>query len=172
MKSVKSALLDKAYKDERDAIVRERILLVRRVLSDKQDIESVARELHRSRSWAYKWHKRYNDEGLEEGLEDKPRSGKPPIISKETMDEIKQELSDSRTGWDFRQVMDLIQKKTGVKYHKVHIYRLLHRWGFASKGSTEKVCKGSIPKRRKRVLKKGTKGPDCAQKGLACPCAG
>ena len=85
---------------------------------------------------------------------------------------IKQELSDSSTGWDFRQVMDLIQKKTGVKYHKVHIYRLLHRWGFVIKGSTEEVCKNSISKKRKRVLKKGTKGPDCAQKGLACPGAG
>ncbi len=32
------------------------------------------------------------------------------------MDKIKQELSDSNTGWDFRQVMDLIQKRTGVRY--------------------------------------------------------
>ena len=133
MKSVKSTLLDKAYKDERDAIVRERILLVRRVLSDRQHVESVARELHRSRSWAYKWYKRYNDEGLEEGLKDKPRSGKPSILSKETMNEIRQELSGSSTGWDFKQVMDLIQKKTGIKYHKVHIYRLPHRWGFSPK---------------------------------------
>ena len=149
LKSVKSALLDKAYKDERDAIVRERILLVRRVLSDRQDIESVAMELHRSRSWAYKWHKRYHDEGLEEGLEDKPRSGKPPIISKEAMDEIKQELSDSRTGWDFRQVMDLIQKRTGVRYHKVHIYRLLHRWGFASTVPQKMFVRAASPKGEK-----------------------
>jgi hypothetical protein len=31
-------------------------------------------------------------------------------------------LEDSNTGWDFRQqVMDIIQKRTGVKYHEVHI---------------------------------------------------
>jgi putative transposase len=128
-----STKLDRVYRNERDARVRERILLVIRISSDKQHIDSVARELHRSRAWAYKWYKRYNDEGLEEGLKDKPRSGKPPAISTETMDKIKQELSDSNTGWDFRQVMDLIQKKTGIKYHKVHIYRLLHRWGFSPK---------------------------------------
>lgn len=157
MKSVKSTLLDKAYKDERDAIVRERILLVRRVLSDRQDIESVARELHRSRSWAYKRHKRYHDEGLE-GLEDKPRSGKPPIISKETMYAIKQELSDSRTGWDFRQVMDLIQKKTGVRYHKVHVYRLLHRWGLVSKVPQKMFARTASPK-EKKSFKKGHKRP-------------
>src|SRR5215210_1873513 len=33
----------------------------------------------------------------------------------------------------FRQVMDLIYRKTGVRYHGVHIYRLLHKWGFKSK---------------------------------------
>ena len=33
---------------------------------------------------------------------------------------IKQELAESNTGWDFRQVMDLIYKKTGVRYHEVH----------------------------------------------------
>jgi transposase len=65
-------------------------------------------------------------------MKDKPRSGKPPTIQKETMmEKIKQELSDSSTGWDFRQVMrDIIQKRTGIKYHKVHIYRLLYKWGF------------------------------------------
>jgi len=36
--------LDKAYKDERDTDVKERILLVRRILIDKQHIESVAQE--------------------------------------------------------------------------------------------------------------------------------
>ena len=110
---LKSQLLDKTYKNERDARVKERILLVIRISSDKQRIDSVARELHRSRSWAYKWYKRYSDEGLE-GMKDKPRSGKPPVISKETMDEIKQELSGSSTGWDFKQVMDLNYNKTGV----------------------------------------------------------
>lgn len=33
----------------------------------------------------------------------------------------------------FKQVMDLIYKKTGVRYHEVHIYRLLHKWGFKPK---------------------------------------
>ncbi len=59
----------------------------------------------------YKWYKRYNDEGLE-GLRDKPRSGKPSIVSKETKDKIKQELSESDIGWDIKQVMYIIQQKT------------------------------------------------------------
>jgi hypothetical protein len=59
-----------------------------------------------------------------EGLNDKPRSGKPYTISKETiMEKIKQELSASNIGWDFiQQVMNIIQKRTGINYHKVRIY--------------------------------------------------
>ena len=37
------------------------------------------------------------------------------------MIKIRKELEDSNTGWDFKQVMNVIQKKTGVKYHEVHI---------------------------------------------------
>ncbi len=69
-----SHALTKAYKTKRDAHVKERMLIVIRVSSDKQNVESISQELHRSRAWAYKWDKRYKDEGLE-GLKDKPRSG-------------------------------------------------------------------------------------------------
>ncbi|MER5176727.1 MAG: hypothetical protein ABJB76_01510 [Candidatus Nitrosocosmicus sp.] len=47
---MKSTVLDKAYRDEHDADVKERILLIRRILSDQQHIESVAQELHKSRA--------------------------------------------------------------------------------------------------------------------------
>jgi transposase len=129
---LKSLALDKAYNYERDVDVKERILLVRRVLTDKQHIELVAQELHKSRAWAYKWFKRYIDRGLE-GLKDKPRSGRPPLVRHDLMIKIRKELEDSNTGWDFRQVMYIIQKRTSIKYHEVHIYRLLHKWGFSAK---------------------------------------
>ena len=114
--------LDKIYKQESNADVKERIQLVRRIVQDKQQhIEDVAKELHRCRAWAYKWYKRYNENGLD-GLKDKERSGRPPDVPKEIMVKIQKELADSNTGWDFRQVMDLIYNKTGVRYHEVHIY--------------------------------------------------
>ena len=75
---MKSIALDKGYKYEHDADVKERILLVRRVLTDKQHIKTVAQELHKSRAWAYKWYKRYNDKGIE-GLKNKPRSVMPTL---------------------------------------------------------------------------------------------
>jgi transposase len=124
--------LDKAYRQESNPDVRERILLVRRIVDDKQHIANVAKELHRCRAWAYKWYRRYNDYGLQ-GLKDKAKTGRPPTVPKDVMVKIRKELADSNTGWDFRQVMDLIYKKSGVRYHEVHIYRLLHKWGFKSK---------------------------------------
>ena len=49
------------------------------------------RELNRTRWWAYKWLKRFDEEGLE-GLKDQPRSGKETskdIRKKDTQDKTK-----------------------------------------------------------------------------------
>lgn len=129
------SLLDKAYRQESNPDIRERIFLVRRIVEEdkQQHIVNVAKELHRCRAWAYKWYKRYNDDGLQ-GLKDRTRSGsRPPDVPKDTMLQIRQELlEDSKTGWDFRQVMDLIYTKTGVRYHEVHISTVYYTSGVSS----------------------------------------
>ena len=145
--------LDKAYRQESNPDVRERIFLVRRIVEDKQHIVNVAKELHRCRAWAYKWYKRYNDDGLQ-GLKDKTRSGRPTDVPKDVMIKIRQELEDSKTGWDFlRQVMDLIYRKTGVRYHEVHIYRLLHKWGFKPKVPQKRFVNTASIKEKKKFKK-------------------
>ena len=120
--------LDKSYRQESNPDVRERILLVRRIVEDNQHIEDVAKELHRCRAWAYKWYKRYNDNELE-GLKNKAKTGRPPDVPKDVMVKIRKELTDSNTGWDFRQVMDSIYNKTGVRYHEVHILSSITQMG-------------------------------------------
>ncbi len=144
--------LDNAYRKESNPDVRERIFLVRRVVDDKQHIVNVAKELHRCRAWAYKWYKRYNEDGLQ-GLKDKAKTGRPPTVPKDVMVKIRKELADSNTGWDFRQVMDLIYKKSGVRYHEVHIYRLLHKWGFKSKVPQKRFVNTASVKEKKRFKK-------------------
>ena len=144
--------LDKIYKQESNPDVKERIQLVRRIVQDKQHIEDVAKELHRCRAWTYKWYKRYNYDGLD-GLKDKERSGRPPDVPKEIMLKIRKELADSNTGWDFRQVMDLIYKKSGVRYHEVHIYRLLHKWGFKSKVPKKRFVNTASVKEKSKFKK-------------------
>ena len=150
---MRASKLDVAYKQEKDVDVKERILLVRRIVEeDEKHIEDVAKELHRCRAWAYKWYKRYNEDGLD-GLKDQPRTGRPPDVPKEIMVKIRQELAESNTGWDFRQVMDLIYRKTGVRYHEVHIYRLLHKWGFKPKVLQKRFVNSASTKEKKRFKK-------------------
>ena len=96
---------------------------------DTANIRELCRRFGISSRTAYKWLHRFDRDGLE-GLKDKERSGRPSSVSKEIMVKIRKELEDSNTGWDFRQVMDLIYKRARVRYHEVHIYRLLHKWGF------------------------------------------
>jgi putative transposase len=124
--------LNSGYRKETDAVVKERILLVKHVRYDKKEASSVAEiELNKTRTWAYKWLHRFDRDGLE-GLKDKERSGRPPSVSKEIMVKIRKELEDSNTGWDFRQVMDLIYKRARVRYHEVHTYTVYYTSGVSN----------------------------------------
>lgn len=146
--------LNNAYRKEMDLDVKERILLVRRVRFDSQEASKVSeRELHKSRWWAYKWLNRFDKLGLE-GLKDQPRSGRPPMISEKKMRKIKQEISENMPGWQAKQVMNFIYKKTGVRYHEVHIYRLLHKWNFSAKVPKKRFV-NTASKDEKETFKKG-----------------
>jgi len=146
--------IDSVYRKETNANIKERILLVKRVRFDKQEAANTAEiELGKTRTWAYKWLHRFDKDGLE-GLKDKKRTGRPPDVPKDVMIKIRQELADSNTaGWDFRQVMDLIYRKTGVRYHEVHIYRLLHKWGFKSKIPQKRFVNSASKEDKKRFKK-------------------
>ena len=72
--------LTNLYKKESDPNVKERLLLVLKVKVDNTIPARVARELHRSRTWAFDWLARYSKEGIE-GLKNKPKSGRPPKLS-------------------------------------------------------------------------------------------
>lgn len=133
MRSSSITSLDSAYKHELDVDVKERILLVRRVMSDGKEVVTICEEeLHRSKAWAYKWLARFKREGLDE-LKDKPRSGRPLAVPEERLLKLRRELSENQSGWRAKEVMNLIYERTGVRYHEVHVYRLLHKWGFSSK---------------------------------------
>ncbi|HET7390843.1 MAG TPA: helix-turn-helix domain-containing protein [Nitrososphaeraceae archaeon] len=145
--------MNNAYKHESNANVRERILLIRRIISDGQDIRMISKELHRSIAWAYKWLKRFDNEGLE-GLENKPRSGRPPDVPQEKLSKIRTELSENPSGWKAKEIMDIIHRKTGIRYHEVHIYRLLHKWGFSPKVPRKKFVNTASNEEKKQFQKR------------------
>jgi putative transposase len=126
------ARFEQVYRKEYDTDVKERMLLVLNVVYDKHIPAQVARDLHRSRTWASDWLKRYREEGIE-GLRDKSKSGRPPEIPQEIVYKIKSKLSSSKQGWTTKQVNDIIVRESGIHYHHIYIYTLLHRWGFKQK---------------------------------------
>ena len=151
---ISAAILNSAYRNARDADVRERILLITRVRLDKNEASGVAeKEFHRSRWWAYKWLKRFDNAGLK-GLGNRHRSGRPPEVSDETSAIIRKELSENQSGWMAKEVMNLIYERTGVKYHEVHIYRLLHRWGFSPKVPRMKFVNAASQQEKNKFRKR------------------
>lgn len=117
---------------EKDVKVKERMLLVLNVVYHGRIAAHVTKDLHRSRSWACQWLKRYDRQGLD-GLKDIPKSGRPTELPEEIEYEIKTILTDSNQGWTTKQVEELITKESGIRYHSNHIYRILRRWGLKQK---------------------------------------
>jgi transposase len=147
-------LLECAYSTEKNVDVRERLLLVRRVLVDNEQGARVSEnEFHRSRWWAYKWLKRFAESGLE-GLKNLPRTGRPPEVSEEKFAKIKRELSENPSGWRAKEVMNIIYERTGVKYHEVHIYRLLHKWKFSPKVPRKRFVNTASNEEKKQFKKR------------------
>ena len=120
------------YKRESNAKVKERLLLVIRVVDDKELPAHVAKGLHRSKPWASYWLQRYSKEGIK-GLRNKPKSGRIPQIPIEVSMEIRKTLMESKQGWTTKQVNELIVRESGIHHHYTHVYRLLHKWGFKQK---------------------------------------
>jgi putative transposase len=123
---------EKIYRYEQDAKTKERMLLILNVVYQGKVSAQVAKDLHRSKSWASDWLKRYDKEGIE-GLKTRQKSGRPSEISEEIEYQIKKELKESNQGWTTKQIEEVIVKKSGIKYHYTHIYRILRKWGFKQK---------------------------------------
>jgi putative transposase len=130
--NISRARFEQLYRKESNADTKERMLLVLNVVYDKHIPAQITKDLHRSRTWASDWLKRYKEEGIE-GLRDRPKSGRPPDIPKVTIYKIKNELLSSKQGWTTKQVYDIIVRESGIHYHHIYIYTLLRRWGFKQK---------------------------------------
>ena len=145
--------MDDAYRTEKNVDVRER-LLVRRILVDNEQAARVAEnEFYRSRWWAYKWLKRFAESGLE-GLKNLPRTGRPSEVSEEKLSKIRSELSENPSGWKAKEIMNIFYERTGIRYHEVHIYRLLHKWKFSPKVPRKRFINGASNEERKQFKKR------------------
>ena len=120
--------LERACSEENDADVRLRMLLVLKVRYDGLGQNRAARDLHALSSWAAKWVRRFEEDGID-GLRTRERSGRPPEIEQRVMAKIEREVATNESGLTVREVRELVRKEAGVTYTERHVYRLLHRWG-------------------------------------------
>ena len=79
---------------------------------------------------------------------------------KDVKDKTK-EISENPSGcWQAKQIIDITYKKTGIRYHEVHIYRLIHKWGFSPKGPQKRFVNTSS-KEEQEAFKKEYKKKYC-----------
>ena len=69
------------------------------------------------------------------------------------MYQIKKELKESSQGWTTKQAEEFIVKKSGIKYHYTHIYRILRKWGFKQK-IPRKIHVNTASQEEKEAFKK------------------
>lgn len=122
--------LKKSYKKEKDAKIKERILMM--IFSFQRDtLRDVAGKLHCDHKLVFYWKKRYHLEGLN-GLKTKPKSGKPRKISRRQESLLKKIFSKENPDKPLttKRVFNLIAEKTGVNYSQRQITRILNRWNF------------------------------------------
>jgi putative transposase len=146
------ASFERQYRMEKNGKVKERMLLVLNVVYHGKLAAQVSREIHRSRSWACRWLKRYDKEGIG-GLKDIPKSGRRSELPKEAEYEIKEILREDNNGWTTKQIEELITQESGIKYHPNHIYRVVKKWGLKQK-VPRKVHVNTASREEKKEFKK------------------
>jgi transposase len=121
---------ERVYRTEKDARIKEILLLVLNVVYHNKVAAHVVREIHKSKDWASQWLKRYREEGIS-GLKDRSKCGRHPKVSRQIEYKIKTILKESnQQGWSTKQVEEKIIHESGVRYHRNYIYHVLHKWGF------------------------------------------
>ena len=121
--------LAKIYKWERDAKIRERILIINWRKQGKTT-RQIAELVGCSQTNVMFWINRYKKEGVV-GLKNKPKSGKPKMITIDEEKKIKQKLEKNLCGWQTKSVIELIKNESGIEYTRRHVNRLMNKWGFA-----------------------------------------
>jgi transposase len=97
----------------------------------------VARQLGVSRQSANRWFAAWQEGGVDH-LRGAGRAGRKPRLSSIQLQQLEQDLKRGPQSlgyntplWTARRVADLIERKTGVRFHPDHIYRLLQTLGWS-----------------------------------------
>lgn len=125
-KHVSEEELEGLIRRERDKRFAERLIFIRS-LYDGETVEKAAARLGRCKVTGYLWLKRWNRAGLN-GLKPAFGGGRPPKISAEKQEELKQALL-ARDYWTTKEAKQLMREKFGVDYSHSSTKRILKGMG-------------------------------------------
>ncbi len=146
------------YQEEQNAKVKERMLLVLNVVYHHRVAAHVSRDLHRHRSWACQWLKRYDKEGIEGSKDRTKTTGRPPKLSEKIIYRMKTILKEnSKQGWwTTKQVEELMVENSGIRYIIILTYTVYFASGVLDRRFyQEKYMLIQHLQKRKRISKKG-----------------
>jgi len=105
----------------------------------------VAHTLRVSRVTAMRWHQAWTKQGAA-GLELAERLGRPPQLADKDLEGIDTQLRRGAQAlgyetdlWTLHRVAEVIEEKTGVRYHIGHVGRVLRRMGWSLQRPTTRA---------------------------------
>ena len=140
-----------ALKKVKNAREHARIMAVKMVRVHGLTMLVAASILDVNRGTVSDWIKAYDSEGLD-GLVDDARPGRPPFVTRDELEKIIVE-ANRLTVYEF---VELVKKKTGVKYSETHARRLLISFGFRIR-KTPRISNRVPPKEDLETWQEDTK---------------
>ncbi|BCS93787.1 helix-turn-helix domain-containing protein [Metallosphaera javensis (ex Sakai et al. 2022)] len=152
--------LEKTYREEKNARIRQRILGVKMYLVDGFREYRVAEVLGVSYSTVKKWVAKYKRGGVG-ALRDRPRSGRPRKYSSEEVKKVLEtsprELGYNLEGWTMR-ALNAELRKRGIVYNRYHLYRVVHQLGYGFVTPRPVNARAEVEKHRDFKKSEGTDG--------------
>ncbi len=116
----------------------KRRLRAARLLQAGQTPAQVAATVQVARQTVYRWRDVLESEGID-ALRDMSKGGRPARLGAEELGRVQIALLEGPTAhgfgtplWTIKRVRLLIERQFGVRYSKVHVWRLLGQLGFSS----------------------------------------
>ena len=119
---------------------------------DGMSSSKAATTMHMARSWGIKWNKRYEKGGID-GLQNKPRSGRPTAVHRGIMKRVQKRARRTST-WTPEEMSDFIFEMTGHRYDLSHVRKLMKKWGYTMKVAVFRHARRPGKKRIRRFQKK------------------
>ncbi len=144
--------LSQACKDRKLGHVQTKSAAVKMVLVNGYTRGQVAEVFEVTESTVYYWIARYEKNGIV-GLEDQPRSGRPPKVSDETLKKLMKEQEPTFP----LEMKNIVKEKTGVEYHGDSLRYRMRKFNWSPKVAQISYAHRATTKEIKKVQRARSK---------------